>query len=87
MRQADLGPDSPFWRDVPHTLMFVQSAATVRRVLNPAHKDYGDVAGYYAKVPVAARIVRAAWGDYLAGHLTREKAIQQMVAEARAASD
>lgn len=65
--------------DFVHTLMFVQPASTVRRVLNPAHKDYGDVDGYYAKVPLAAAVVVPAWRDYLDGKITREAAVEKIV--------
>ena len=65
--------------DFVHTLMFVQPAATVRRVLDPTHKDYGDVDGYYAKVPRAAAVVVPAWRDYLDGKITREAAVERIV--------
>lgn len=65
--------------DFVHTVMFVQAAGTVRRVLDPAHKDYGDVDGYYAKVPRAAAVVVPAWRDYLDGKITREAAVERIV--------
>ena len=83
-RLADQGFDesSRAWRDVPHTLMFVQAAATVRAVLDPEHKPYGEVRGYYAKVPDAYRAVHAPWEDWLAGRLSREEALGRILAEA-----
>jgi hypothetical protein len=66
--------------DFVHTLMFVQAAGTVRRVLDPGHKDYGDVDGYYAKVPRAAAVVVPAWRDYLDGKISREAAVEKIVA-------
>ena len=63
------------WRDAPHTLMFVQAAATVRRTIDPAHQDYGDVSGYYAKFPVVAKLVRDAWTRHLDGQLDRGAAL------------
>jgi hypothetical protein len=65
--------------DLWHTLMFVQSAETVRRVLDPKHQDYGEVTGYYAKAAVAARAVRPAWIAYLDGRCTRDDAVSRMV--------
>jgi hypothetical protein len=65
--------------DLWHTLMFVQSAETVRRVLDPKHQDYGEVAGYYAKVAAATRAVRPAWTAYLDGQGTRDAALARMV--------
>jgi hypothetical protein len=70
-------------RDLPHTLMFVQSAATIRRTIDAQHEDYGDVAGAYAKLPEAAALVRAAWGDYLAGRSTRDAALDRIAAGAK----
>jgi hypothetical protein len=66
--------------DFVHTVMFVQAAGTVRRVLDPGHKDYGD-GGYYAKVPRAAAVVVPAWRDYLDGKITREAAVEKIVAD------
>lgn len=65
--------------DFVHTLMFVQAASTVRRILDPAHEDYGDVNGYYARVPRAATVVVPAWRDYLDGRITREAALERIV--------
>lgn len=65
--------------DFVHTLMFAQAAGTVRRVIDPAHKDYGDVNGYYPKVPRAAAVVVPAWRAYLSGEITREAALTRIV--------
>lgn len=73
------GADPQEIHDFVHTLMFVQPASTVRRVLNPNHKDYGDVNGYYAKVPKAAAVVVPVWRDYLDGKITREAAVDRIV--------
>jgi hypothetical protein len=81
---ADQGFDetSRAWRDVPHTLMFVQAAATVRAILDPQHEAYGDARGYYARVPSATRAVREPWEQCLAGTLSREEALERIMAEA-----
>jgi hypothetical protein len=84
LRAGGIGPTEPLYRDVPHTLMFVQSAQTVRACLDPAHRDYGDVSGYYAKVPAAARIVRKPWTDYLTGKLERDQALKKIVTATKA---
>ncbi|HEX9944403.1 MAG TPA: hypothetical protein VGG03_20530 [Thermoanaerobaculia bacterium] len=65
--------------DFVHTVMFAQAAGTVRRVLNPAHQDYGDVKGYYRRVGRAAELVVLAWRDYLDGKTTREAALDRIV--------
>lgn len=67
------------WRDLPHTLMFVQAGETVRRLLDESHRDYGEVAGYYDKVPEAAACVRPAWRHHLEGAATAPEAIDEMV--------
>ncbi|HKV11199.1 MAG TPA: hypothetical protein VJ725_23865 [Thermoanaerobaculia bacterium] len=67
-------------RDFPHTVMFVQAAGTVRKVLFPEHKDYGDVEGYYAKVPRASAVVVPAWRAYLAGEISRDEALNRIAA-------
>jgi hypothetical protein len=66
--------------DFVHTVMFVEAADAVRRVLDPSHKDYGDVRGYYARVGRAATVVVPAWREYLDGKSTREEALAKIVA-------
>jgi hypothetical protein len=65
--------------DYVHTVMFAQTGSTVRRVFDPAHKDYGD-GGYYSNVPRAAVVVVPAWRDYNAGKINREAAVERIVA-------
>ncbi len=60
--------------------MFVQAAGTVRKVLDPGHKDYGDTAGYYPKVPRATAVVRPAWEAYLRGEISRDAALERIAA-------
>ncbi|HEX4966251.1 MAG TPA: hypothetical protein VF173_35915 [Thermoanaerobaculia bacterium] len=66
--------------DFVHTVMFVQAADAVRRVLDPSHKDYGDVRGYYGRVGRAATVVVPAWREYLDGKVTRDAAMAKIVA-------
>jgi hypothetical protein len=66
-------------RDLPHTLMFVQAAESVRRVVATGHQDYGVVSAYYSRVPTA-ELVRGFWSDHLAGKLTLEEALDGIVA-------
>ena len=74
-----LGASPQEVEEFAHTLMFAQAAGTVRRVLDPAHRDYGDVARYYPKVPRAAAVVVPAWREYLAGGITRDEALDRIV--------
>jgi hypothetical protein len=60
--------------DPAHVLMFVQSAESIRRVIDPAHHDYGDLEGVYARLGAGVAALRGAWGDHLAGRLTRAEA-------------
>lgn len=66
--------------DFVHTVMFAQAAATVRRVFDSNHKDYGDTSAYYPKVTRAAAVVLPAWKDYNEGKITREAAVERIVA-------
>jgi hypothetical protein len=74
------GADPQEVHDFVHTVMFVQAAGSVRRVLDPGHKDYGDVKGYYARVGRAGTVVVPAWRDYLDGKIDREAALARIVA-------
>ncbi|MGD2110125.1 MAG: hypothetical protein PVI86_12145 [Phycisphaerae bacterium] len=67
------------FRDVPHTLMFVHTAETVRRILDPEHKDYGDTHGYYKRAPKSTDAVRQHWVDYLDGKITQDEALDRIV--------
>jgi hypothetical protein len=86
LRGAGLTWPNRLLRDVPHTLIFMQAAETVRRLLDADHQHYGEVAGYYAKVPEAACIVRPTWTAYLDAEITRDEALERMVADAVAIS-
>ncbi|MCB1032984.1 MAG: hypothetical protein KDD47_04020, partial [Acidobacteria bacterium] len=65
-------------RDIPHTLMFVQSGETVRRILDPQHVHYGEKETYYDRVPLA-REELSIWVDHLDGKLSREQALDRLV--------
>lgn len=74
------------WRDrdlrnLPHTVMFVHAAEMIRRFVDPQHKDYGEVAGYYAKVPASAAAIRPHWKRYLDGELTRNDVVDRIVSD------
>jgi len=60
--------------DPAHVLMFVQSAESIRRVIDPAHRDYGESEGVYTRLGAGVEALRGAWGDHLAGQLTRAEA-------------
>ncbi len=66
------------YRDLPHTLMFVQSAESIRRTVDPEHHDYGDVSGYYSRVPEASQLVRPAWKEFLDGKASLEETLERI---------
>jgi len=67
-------------RDLPHLLMFVQSGESIRRVIDPAHQDYGEVAKVYARMAPNAEIVRGFWREWLDGRSKSTEALEQIVA-------
>lgn len=83
LRDLGVTPADKVYRDLPHTLLFVQSAATIRRLVAPDHVDYGQQAGYYEKVGPLARDVRKIWLAHLAGELPRNDAIARLAALGR----
>lgn len=74
-------------RDAPHTAMFVASAWTVRTVLDPTHRDHGELAGYYDRVGRTAEVVRAPWIEFVSGDGDRRAAIERIVAGLRPRQD
>ncbi len=82
LREAGHGAYSPAARDVPHTILFVQAAETVRRFIDPNHQDYGDARGYYEKLGPWTRTVRTTWLEHLAGKISRAEAVARIVAAA-----
>lgn len=67
-------------RDLPHLLMFVQSAESIRRVIDPAHEDYGERNKVYARMAPNAEIVRGFWREWLDGKSKGTEALEQIVA-------
>ena len=80
---AGLTRRNQLFRDVPHTVMFVQAAETIRRLVDPKHEHYGVVSRYYDRIsrPNAAvgGKVRNVWTNYLDGKITRSAAIDELV--------
>jgi hypothetical protein len=70
------------WRDVPHTLMFVQAGETIRRLVDPHHEHYGVVARYYDKVRAVADLELPVWIDHLDGKASRAEAVAKIAAGA-----
>lgn len=76
---AGLTPRERAFRDVPHTLMFVQAAESIRRTVVPDHVDYGVASDYYARIGPSAESVRELWHDHLEEKLTRAEAVAEIV--------
>jgi len=72
----------PRYRDLPHALIFLQAAATVREVLDPDHRDYGETHGIYDRMQSAVDLVAPLWRARLEGKLPLEVALRRMVKEA-----
>lgn len=64
-------------RDIPHTVVFVQAAATVRKIIDPKHEDYGLTSGYYERVSGGER-VREIWQQALEGDASLDEAISRL---------
>jgi len=77
---AGHGPGDEAYHDLPHTLMFVQAAESIRRVIDPAHVDYGESEKLYERMGASAEAVRGFWRDHLDGNLSLEPALDGIVA-------
>jgi len=80
LEAAGHGPRDKLYHDLPHALMFVQAAESVRRVIDPAHVDYGESEKVYERMGASAEAVRGFWHDHLDGHLTLDQALDGIVA-------
>jgi hypothetical protein len=80
LEKAGFTRRDPEWRNVPHTLMFVQAGETIRRIVDPKHEHYGVTAKYYDKVRAIADVELAAWTAYLEGKTTRDAALERILA-------
>lgn len=80
---AGLTRRNKLFRDVPHTVMFVQAAETIRRIVDPKHEHYGVVSKYYDRISRANASVGGkvhdVWTNYLDGKITRSAAIDELV--------
>jgi hypothetical protein len=79
LEERGLGPRDDAYHTVPHTLMFVQAAETVRRLFNPDHVAYGDATDLYQRTGATAVVEREIWPRYLDGELTRDEALRRIV--------
>lgn len=78
-RLQKAGVNDEATQDTQLTVLFVQAAETVRRILDPAHKSLPKNATVEARFPLMSSVVRPVWTKYLDGQLTREAALNQIV--------
>jgi hypothetical protein len=67
-------------RNAVLTLIFVQSAETVRRILDPSHKLFGKHQEAQARFPLMNSLVMPVWIRYLNGESSYGVALDQLVA-------
>ncbi len=80
LQASGLDPRDRGLRDLPHALMFVQSAESIRRMIDPTHHDYGEVEKVYERFGAGAESARGFWRDHLDGKLSRAEALDAIVA-------
>jgi len=86
LRTNGVGESDKLLRDLPHTLMFVQSAESIRRVIDPAHQDYGELNNVYTRMGPNAEVVRGFWRDWLDGKTKSTDALKAIVAGVKPAA-
>lgn len=86
LRSAGFLAHFPEVRLGPGMLLHAHAAETVRRFLDPDHRDYAEAHGLYAELPVLSESLRTNWRAHLDGALTREEALRKVVEACRAAA-
>jgi hypothetical protein len=81
LKKAGMGENDVAVVQGAHLLVFIQAGETVRRLIDPSHRHYGDVRGVYqyAALQPLANIARPVWVDYLDNKIAREEAINKIV--------
>lgn len=81
LKKAGMGENDVAVVQGAHLLVFIQAGETVRRLIDPSHRHYGDVRGVYqyAALQPLANIARPVWVDYLDNKFSREEAINKIV--------
>lgn len=81
LQEGGVPRTDPRYRDIPHAVIFLQAAATVREVLDPEHRDYGETHGAYDRMKKTLAVVRPLWEARLEGSVPVEVAIRRIVKE------
>lgn len=90
--EAGIRPTDPRYRTVPHMVMFVHGGEVVRQHIDPSHTDYGELpynnqAPLYERDAASVNAVRDHWLSHLRDEITREQAIEHIVAATVAIAD
>lgn len=81
LRDEGIRWTDPFMRDLPHVLIFLQAAHTVRALVDPEHEDYGISSGVYEWMGEPATIAQQRWNDYIRGERDLPATIELIVNE------
>jgi hypothetical protein len=68
-------------RNIPHTIMFIQAGETIRRIVDPAHKHYGDANTYYSRMGRIAEVEKRVWLKWLNRDISRAEAEDEIVSQ------
>src|ERR1700752_426214 len=68
-------------RHGPHMLVFIQSAETVRRYLEPTYEPYSSGVFVREGLKPIVKVELPIWQAYLEGKISRDEAVTQMVSE------
>ena len=75
LRDVGLQPNDPLVNEIPHKIIFVQAAETVRRLIDPARDPFGPDHPFYRTEPEAGAVVLQNWKAYLDGSITLDAAL------------
>lgn len=79
LEAAGMSPRDRNFRNIPHTIMFIQAGETIRRLVSKEHVHYGEPSGYYGRMGEVAEVERPLWTAYLDGKMTREAAVAEIL--------
>jgi hypothetical protein len=88
--KAGFTTDDLVVQHAPHLLVFIQSSETVRRYVDPSFQPYGEGVFSRPALQPLVKVELPIWTAYLDGKISREDALNQMVAafvKARSSGD
>lgn len=78
--KAGVPEDDTIVRHGPHMLVFIQSSETVRRLIDPSYEPYKEGVFVRPGLQPLVNVELPIWTAYLDGKMSREEALDQMVA-------